>query len=124
MTVSLYKILAIKKALESLNIMAIPNVEDGDIDSVVSMFIVGLAEDSEAFNTLLNTITGDAKDWANEYTSAIDALKSFFGLIPGELNILMNQLKSVSSTLQDVVTNMMNQDKMMEVVDSQEKEPK
>ena len=56
MTVSLYKILAIKQALEALNLFAIPVIEDNDTQGVVSMIIVGLADRPDEFNNLLKSL--------------------------------------------------------------------
>mgnify|MGYP001009185467 FL=1 len=110
MTVSLYKILAIKQALESLNLMAIPVIEDNDTQRVVSMIIVGLADRPDEFNNLLKTISGEAKAWDDNLKEAEQVLLDFFALIPAELSVLINQLKSVSSTLENVVTQMMRED--------------
>ena len=110
MTVSLYKILAIKQALESLNLMAIPVIEDNDTQRVVSMIIVGLADRPDEFNNLLKTSTGEAKAWDDNLKEAEQVLLDFFALIPAELSVLINQLKSVSSTLENVVTQMMRED--------------
>jgi len=110
MTVSLYKILAIKQALESLNLFAIPVIEDNDTQRVVSMIIVGLADRPDEFNNLLKTISGEAKAWDDNLKEAEQVLLDFFALIPAELSVLINQLKSVSSTLENVVTQMMRED--------------
>jgi len=110
MTVSLYKILAIKQALESLNLLAIPVIEDNDTQGVVSMIIVGLADRPDDFNNLLKTISGEAKAWDDNLKEAEQVLLDFFALIPAELSVLINQLKSVSSTLENVVTQMMRED--------------
>lgn len=110
MTVSLYKILAIKQALEALNLMAIPVIEDNDTQRVVSMIIVGLADRPDEFNNLLKTISGEAKAWDDNLKEAEQVLLDFFALIPAELSVLINQLKSVSSTLENVVTQMMRED--------------
>ena len=110
MTVSLYKILAIKQALESLNLLAIPVIEDNDTQRVVSMIIVGLADRPDDFNNLLKTISGEAKAWDDNLKEAEQVLLDFFALIPAELSVLINQLKSVSSTLENVVTQMMRED--------------
>ena len=110
MTVSLYKILAIKQALESLNLFAIPVIEDNDTQRVVSMIIVGLADRPDEFNNLLKTISGEAKAWDDNLKEAEQVLLDFFALIPAELSVLINQLKSVSSTLENAVTQMMRED--------------
>jgi len=110
MTVSLYKILAIKQALESLNLMAIPVIEDNDTQRVVSMIIVGLADRPDEFNNLLKTISGEAKAWDDNLKEAEQVLLDFFALIPAELSVLINQLKSVSSTLENAVTQMMREE--------------
>lgn len=110
MTVSLYKILAIKQALESLCLLAIPVIEDNDTQRVVSMIIVGLADRPDEFNNLLKTISGEAKAWDDNLKEAEQVLLDFFALIPAELSVLINQLKSVSSTLENVVTQMMRED--------------
>ena len=110
MTVSLYKILAIKQALESLNLLAIPVIEDNDTQRVVSMIIVGLADRPDEFNNLLKTISGEAKAWDDNLKEAEQVLLDFFALIPAELSVLITQLKSVSSTLENVVTQMMRED--------------
>ncbi|HPJ87262.1 MAG TPA: hypothetical protein PLU55_04060, partial [Candidatus Pacearchaeota archaeon] len=110
MTVSLYKILAIKQALESLNLLAIPVIEDNDTQGVVSMIIVGLADRPDDFNNLLKTISGEAKAWDDNLKEAEQVLLDFFALIPAELSVLINQLKSVSSTLENAVTQMMREE--------------
>jgi len=110
MTVSLYKILAIKQALESLNLLAIPVIEDNDTQGVVSMIIVGLADRPDDFNNLLKTISGEAKAWDDNLKEAEQVLIDFFALIPAELSVLINQLKSVSSTLENAVTQMMREE--------------
>ena len=110
MTVSLYKILAIKQALESLNLLAIPVIEDNDTQRVVSMIIVGLADRPDDFNNLLKTISGEAKAWDDNLKEAEQVLLDFFALIPAELSVLINQLKSVSSTLENAVTQMMREE--------------
>jgi hypothetical protein len=110
MTVSLYKILAIKQALESLNLLAIPVIEDNDTQGVVSMIIVGLADRPDEFNNLLKTISGEAKAWDDNLKEAEQVLLDFFALIPAELSVLINQLKSVSSTLENAVTQMMREE--------------
>ncbi|OQC53963.1 MAG: hypothetical protein BWX53_00478 [Parcubacteria group bacterium ADurb.Bin016] len=110
MTVSLYKILAIKQALESLNLLAIPVIEDNDTQRVVSMIIVGLADRPDEFNNLLKTISGEAKAWDDNLKEAEQVLLDFFALIPAELSVLINQLKSVSSTLENAVTQMMREE--------------
>lgn len=110
MTVSLYKILAIKQALESLNLLAIPVIEDNDTQRVVSMIIVGLADRPDEFNNLLKTISGEAKAWDDNLKEAEQVLLDFFALIPAELSVLINQWKSVSSTLENVVTQMMREE--------------
>lgn len=110
MTVSLYKILAIKQALESLNLFAIPVIEDNDTQGVVSMIIVGLADRPDEFNNLLKTISGEAKAWDDNLKEAEQVLLDFFALIPAELSVIINQLKSVSSTLENVVTQMMREE--------------
>jgi hypothetical protein len=110
MTVSLYKILAIKQALESLNLLAIPVIEENDTQGVVSMIIVGLADRPDDFNNLLKTISGEAKAWDDNLKEAEQVLLDFFALIPAELSVLINQLKSVSSTLENAVTQMMREE--------------
>ena len=110
MTVSLYKILAIKQALESLNLLVIPVIEDNDTQRVVSMIIVGLADRPDEFNNLLKTISGEAKAWDDNLKEAEQVLLDFFALIPAELSVLINQLKSVSSTLENAVTQMMREE--------------
>lgn len=110
MTVSLYKILAIKQALEALNLFAIPVIEDNDTQGVVSMIVVGLADRPDEFNNLLKTISGEAKAWDDNLKEAEQVLLDFFALIPAELSVLINQLKSVSSTLENVVTQMMREE--------------
>lgn len=110
MTVSLYKILAIKQALESLCLLAIPVIEDNDTQRVVSMIIVGLADRPDEFNNLLKTISGEAKAWDDNLKEAEQVLLDFFALIPAELSVLINQLKSVSSTLENAVTQMMREE--------------
>jgi len=110
MTVSLYKILAIKQALESLNLLAIPVIEENDTQGVVSMIIVGLADRPDEFNNLLKTISGEAKAWDDNLKEAEQVLLDFFALIPAELSVLINQLKSVSSTLENAVTQMMREE--------------
>ncbi len=110
MTVSLYKILAIKQAMESLNFVSIPVIDEKDIESVISLFIVGLADREEDFNKLLNTISGESKLWSEDMIESHKVLHDFFTLIPRELNVLINQLKSVSSTLENAVMKMMQEE--------------
>ena len=110
MTVSLYKILAIKQAMESLNLVSIPVVDEKDIESVISLFIVGLADREEDFNKLLNTISGESKLWSEDMIESSKVLYDFFTLIPRELSVLINQLKSVSSTLENAVMKMMQEE--------------
>lgn len=110
MTVSLYKILAIKQAMESLNLVSIPVIDEKDIESVISLFIVGLADREEDFNKLLNTISGESRLWSEDITESHKVLYDFFTLIPRELSVLINQLKSVSSTLENAVMKMMQEE--------------
>ena len=107
MKVSLYKILEVKQALESLDLLAIPVVEDNDIDLLVSMIIVGLADRTDKFDELLTAISDEPKLWSENLEEAKEVLHNFFTLIPSELSVLINQLRSVSSTLENVVTQMM-----------------
>jgi hypothetical protein len=123
MKISLYKILAVKEALESLNLVSIPVLQDDDIDAAISLFIVGLADREDDFNKLLNTITGENKLWSEDMKASKEALHDFFTLIPQELSVLMNQLRSVSSTLENaVMKTMMEEMNIQNNVENQEKE--
>lgn len=74
------------------------------------MIIVGLADRPDDFNNLLKTISGEAKAWDDNLKEAEQVLLDFFALIPAELSVLINQLKSVSSTLENAVTQMMREE--------------
>lgn len=110
MKVSLYKILAVKTALESLNLLAIPDVNENDIESIVGIFVVGLSDRPDEFNNLINIISDEQYEWSDDLIKAQKVLKDFFTLIPKELSVLVTQLKSVSSTLENVVTKMMKEE--------------
>jgi len=123
MKVSLYKILAVKSALESLNLMAIPETEENDIESLIAIIIVGLADRPDQFNTFISTIADETKMWSEDIDSSVAIMKDFFSLIPHQLNVLMNQLKSVSSTLENAVMKMMREEMALDqILESQEKE--
>ena len=122
MKVSLHKVLAVKVALESLNLLSIPVIEDGDIDAVISLFLVGLADRPEDFNALLNAVSGEAKFWDEDLEEAQKVLADFFALIPRELSVLIEQLKSVSNTLENAVTQMMREELQREDLATPESE--
>lgn len=122
MKVSLHKVLAVKVALESLNLLSIPVIEDGDIDAVISLFLVGLADRPEDFNALLNAVSGEAKFWDEDLEEAQKVLADFFALIPRELSVLIEQLKSVSNTLENAVTQMMREELQTEDLATPESE--
>lgn len=122
MKVSLHKVLAVKVALESLNLLSIPVIEDGDIDAVISLFLVGLADRPEDFNALLNAVSGEAKFWDEDLEEAQKVLADFFALIPRELSVLIEQLKSVSNTLENAVTQMMREELQTENLATPESE--
>lgn len=110
MKVSLQKVLAVKVALESLNLLSIPVIDEKDIDAVISLFMVGLADRPDDFNALLNAISEEAKFWDEDLEEAQKVLADFFALIPRELSVLIEQLKSVSNTLENAVTQMMREE--------------
>lgn len=110
MKVSLQKVLAVKVALESLNLLSIPVIDEKDIDAVISLFMVGLADRPDDFNALLNAISEEAKFWDEDLEEAQKVLADFFALIPRELSVLIEQLRSVSNTLENAVTQMMREE--------------
>lgn len=110
MKVSLQKVLAVKVALESLNLLSIPVIDEKDIDAVISLFMVGLADRPDDFNALLNAISEEAKFWDEDLEEAQKVLADFFAIIPRELSVLIEQLRSVSNTLENAVTQMMREE--------------
>ena len=69
--------------MESLNLVSIPVIDEKDIESVISLFIVGLADREEDFNKLLNTISGESKLWSEDITESHKVLYDFLLLFPG-----------------------------------------
>lgn len=124
MKVSLYKILAVKNSLESLNLMAIPEMKDDDIESMISIIIVGLSDRPDDFNNLISTISEEKKIWAEDIMGAIGVLRDFFTLIPGQLNVLISQLRSVSNTLENAVMKMMKEEMIEQIAENPDKEVK
>lgn len=124
MKVTLPKILAVKQALEALNLMSIPVIEENDIDSVISVFIVGLSDRPSDFDALITTISGERKMWSEEIEEAKQVMRDFFLATPGELSVLINQLKSVSSTLENAVMKMMQEQMIVDNLENQEIEQK
>ena len=122
MKVSLQKVLAVKVALESLNLLSIPVIDEKDIDAVISLFMVGLADRPDDFNALLNAISEEAKFWDEDLEEAQKVLADFFALIPRELSVLIEQLRSVSNTLENAVTQMMREELQTEDLATPESE--
>jgi len=117
MKVTLYKILAIRNAFEKLQILAIP-MEDDDIEiqKIIALLIVGLADRKDDFNALINSISDEAKEWDNNLDDAIKVLSDFFALIPAELNVLMKQLTYADSMLKELVGQSLKEEQQKELI--------
>jgi len=124
MKVTLYKVLAIKKAIKTFDMLSIPDIDETDYDSIASVFIVGLSEDPSAFNELISTLADEGKDWSENLREAVDILKDFFIESPNVIKILIHQLKIVNETLKDAVLQMMQQgmEDQEQIAEVQEKE--